>query len=266
MKIYIYKEAAGSGLVVVKSENKPAENINIATVNGEAIPANRNAFVLLDTVTQINNCFNSTDKDYKTIRDAMKAVLLDLGGTVEAGFDLLDESEQAIAAQHNLGTGAQIASAIPNVLLRDQYSLLYLNNLKTIVRPERSRKLEAKTWSRCKQFNIEVSSDPLIFATMPEVIYSNITINDPNAAAGELGGNMLVYYEDAGVMGFYSGDKTLGILDYLYSTTGTRFAGAGFTEIFASIVPDGYANITAFRDALADIIVLGELDQITTVQ
>ena len=262
MEIYIYKEADNTGLVVIKSASKPANNATIESVNGQAIPANRQAFVLLDEVSQINACFNTSNKDYKTVSDAMKSCVSDLGGgNVEAGFNLLSPEQQEIAAQHNIGTGAQIASAIPDVLVRDQYSLLYLQNLKEIVRPARSRKLEAQTWSRCKQFLIEVAEG--VFATMPEVIYSNITINDPSVLGPELSGNLLVYYEDAGIMGFSGGDKLLGILDYLNSTAGTRFAGAGLVETFSSIVPDGYADITAFRDALVDILTLGDLDTAT---
>lgn len=261
MNIYIYQEFEGAGVVFIKSATKPASAATITAVNGSSIPEDRQAYNLLETVTAINAAFNFKNCDYKTARDAMKSCVSDIGGgDIEAGFNLLNAAEQFIAASNNIGTGAQIAAAITNLDLRDEYSAEYLQRLKTDVRPARSRRLEAKTWSRCKQFNIQVL--PGFFVTMPEVIYSQITINNPTAA-GELGGNLLVYYEDAGILGFAGGDKSLGILDYLYSTAGTRYEGAGLVESFAGIVPDGYANIAAFRDALADIVLLGQLDNVT---
>jgi hypothetical protein len=259
MNIYIYKEAANSGLIVIKSATKPASTANVLSVDGQPIPPERKAFVLMETVTDINGCFNSTNKDYKTIRDAMKSCVSDLGGgNVETGFNLLSSNEKTIAATNNIGTGAQIAAAITNLNDRDNASLEYLNKLKSIVRPQRSKQMESKTWSRCKQFLIEIQ--PSVFATMPEVIYSQITINNPST--NELSGNLLSYYESAGVTGFYTGDQLLGITDYLYSTTGTRFEGAGLVENFATITPDGFNNITEFRDCLADIILLGSLDTV----
>ena len=99
---------------------------------------------------------------------------------------------------------------------------------------------------------------------MPEVIYSQITIDNPISANGELGGNLLDYYQNAGIGGFASGDSILGILDYLYSTVGTRFAASGFVESFAGKQPLGYNNITDFRDALAAIIIVGTVDTVTT--
>ena len=267
MGIYIYKEKTNTGLIAFYSATKPAKDVIIDKVNGQTIPSDRNEYVLLETVTIINSNFSTFGKDYKSFRDAIKTCVADLGGgDVEAGFDLLTAEEQVIAAKHNIGSGAQIASALPDLSVRDSASIEYLTKLKGCnkgVRSARAILLEALTWSRCKQFLIEVSAG--VFVTMPEVIYSQITINNPNSATGELGGNLLNYYELAGIMGFAGGDKSLGILDYLYSTAGTRFAGAGIIETFAGIVPDGYANITEFRDALADILQLGELDTISTL-
>lgn len=261
MGIYIYKEnyTGGKGLVFVFENSKPASLRTFNKVNGQT-PYNT-SFKLLETFEEIQSSQNQRNKDYKTWRDALKTFITDLGGgNVEAGFDLLPEVQKEVAAYHNIGSGTQIAAAIPDVLQRDAASYNYLYQLKNIVRPVRSKQLEAKTWSRCKKFLIEVA--PSFFVTMPEVIYSQITINNPNTANGELGGNLLNYYEDAGIMGFAGGDKTLGILDYLYSTTGTRFQGAGIIETFAGIAPDGYNNITEFRDALADILINGELDKV----
>jgi len=264
MEIYIYKEADNTGLVVIKSASKPANNATIESVNGQAIPANRQAFVLLDEVSQINACFNTSNKDYKTVRDAMKSCVSDLGGgSVETGFDMLSSEEKAIAAANRIGTGVQIAQALPNLAIRDQASTDYIAKLKGClgsVRSMRSMALESKVWSRCAQFSIEVSLG--VFAPMPEVMYSNITINNP--LVGELGGNLLGYYETAGILGYAGSDKLLGILDYLMSTAGTRFEAAGFLQIFDGITPDGYASLADFRDDLVNILTLGSLDTIST--
>ena len=264
MNIYIYKEANGAGTAVIKSASKPSATATIKTVNGNPIPSSRSSFVLLDTVTAINNAFSLANKDYKTLADAMKSCVSDLGGgNVETGFDMLSSEEKAIAAANRIGTGVQIAQALPNLAIRDQASTDYIAKLKGClgsVRSMRSMALESKVWSRCAQFSIEVSLG--VFAPMPEVMYSNITINNP--LVGELGGNLLGYYETAGILGYAGSDKLLGILDYLMSTAGTRFEAAGFLQIFDGITPDGYASLADFRDDLVNILTLGSLDTIST--
>ena len=254
MGIYIYKENPGTGLVFIDSDIKPAKNTVIQTVNGA--PTTNVNFVLLETVTEISA--TSPHQDYKTWRDGIKTAVIDAGG-----FGSLSPSEQIIAATHNIGTGAEIAAAIPDLTARDETSIQYLKNMKghaNGVRPFRAILLEAKTWSRCKKNLMEVA--PGVWVTMPEVLYNAITINTVNAP-GEMSGNLLVLYVAAGVLGYAGGDKSLGILDFLLSTVGTRFENAGFIETFTGQAIDGFAALADFRDWLVDVLLIGTVDQIT---
>lgn len=247
MGIYIYKEDKNTGLVVVYSATKPAATRNITKVNGVDIPTERQKYNLLDTVTDINTAFNFANKDYKTIRDALKTKV------DEVGFENLIAAEQVIAATHNIGTGAEILAAVPDNAVRDAGSAEYLRKLKTKVRPQRAIDIESKTWSRCK--HILVGG-----VEMPSVIYSQITIANPQA--GEICGNLLENYSKAGIVGIAGGDSILGILDYIQETAGTRFFGAGLLSTAWGAVPAGYNTIQEFATDLANIILLGELDTI----
>lgn len=251
MGIYIYKQDTSRGFVFISSPTKPASAAKFDQVNGSN-PSSK-AFILLESVSDIIAAKIGNGKDFKTWRDALKTYVDDVGG-----YSGLTIAEREIVARYNIGTGAEIATAIPNVLERDAWSLQYLDEMKCKVRPRRARKLEAVTWSRCKQFNIDVGGGVLV--PMPEVIYSTITISNPTT--GEISGNLLANYEYAGIGGFASGDKLLGILDYLLSTAGTRFAGAGFLEQFAGITPDGFNSLADFRDYLVGIIAYGDLDTV----
>ena len=67
----------------------------------------------------------------------------------------------------------------------------------------------------------------------------------------------------AGVLGYSGGDKSLGILDFLLSTVGTRFENAGFMDIFTGQVIEGFDSLADFRDWLVDVLLVGIVDQIT---
>jgi len=244
MGLILYKEDAlaidANPAIIVLEDTDPA-------------PSGYSAFVDIEDIDRY--CFGLSSYDYKVVRDCIKKIVTD------TGWGNLSTTEQQIAARHNIGTGAQILAAVPNDLTRDANSEAYLANMRgakiSAVRPYRSIKLEARAWSRCK--HIEVEPVPAFFVTVPEFIYNLITISNPNAGAGELGGNLLIIYENAGILGFAGGDKSLGILDFIESTVGTRFEFEGLTThpLLSGIVPSGYSNVSDFATDLGKIIKLG---------
>lgn len=214
-------------------------------------------------IWQISNLFGAI-YDYKTIRDCMRTRV------EEIGFDSLTAQQATIAASNNIGTGAQIKSAIPNTAQRDASSYEYLRKMKGInndaVRPYRSVKLESFFWSRMKHLSVEITTG--IYAEAPEFIYSLITISDPNVLGGEISGNLLELYEVAGVQGWAAGDKLLGVYDFIQETAGTRFSpydpitnptGGGLRTHpkLSALVPDGFNDMNEFADAALDLIDIG---------
>lgn len=205
--------------------------------------------------------FHITGYDYKVVRDVLRDEVASRGGgSVSAGFDTLTTPEKIAVAKHNIGSGQQIKDTITDLSERDEYSELYLTKMKGSnhgVRYQRSVKMESRTWSRAKHLNVTIPNGPTM--TCPEFIYGLLTINDPNSAVGELGGNLLLFYEDAGIVGFAGGDASLGVIDFILSTPGTRyeFAGLATHPLLSGLAPDGFNNMGDFATYLYSIIMLG---------
>ena len=230
-------------------KNTNQNSLNLYKVTKSATPESN--YVRVTSIFDIQMLLGVVG-DYKTIRDCMKTRVEELG------FDSMTAQEQMIAATNNIGTGAQIKAAIPDVLQRDASSAQYLQNMKGSdggVRACRSIKLEALFWSRMKHINVDLGGGFII--TAPELIYNMITITA--SAQGEMDGNLLILYEDAGIQGVAAGDKTLGIYDFIQETVGTRFESNGLRSnvLLASLVPDGYANMNDFADAAFDLLDVG---------
>lgn len=219
-------------------------------------------FEEVDSIIDINEyCFNLFAR-YKMVRDVIKGMVSDKADpeSVEAGFDLCTPEEKSVAAYHNIGTGAQIAATITDLSDRDDSSIDYLDNMKGIktgVRDGRAVCLEAVVWSRLKKDSIQVA--PSVFVTAPEIIYSLITIDDPDHAVGEIGGNLLDLFANAGIGGLSDGDASLGILDFINSTPTTRFEFLGLAThpALSTLVPSGFLNMAEFALYLYDIIKFG---------
>jgi hypothetical protein len=223
-------------------ENNPAVIVQTSTT----APA---GFTQYSDIVNIEKYgFHISGYDYKVIRDVLRDEVASRGsGSVEAGFNTLTAVEKQAVAKHNIGTGTQIKDTITDTSERDQYSIDYLVKMKGYssgVRAWRSICLEAASWSRCKYLSVTIPpSGPIM--TVPEFIYSLITISDPNPAAGELSGNLLLFYEDAGIVGFAGGDMSLGILDFVNSTPTTRYETTGLAThpLLSSLVPDGFSDM-----------------------
>jgi len=203
---------------------------------------------------------NATD-DWKQNRDFVKTIVS------AVGFENLNNSNKKEAAKLNIGTGSQILAAIPSDTERDDSSFNILSKMKgeaAGVRRKRSLKMEGRIWSRLKHETIDLGGG--ITMEAPAFIYGLITIEA--AAQGELSGNLLIKYEEAGVQGFAGGDKLLGIYDFLLETPGTRYApfdpvtnptGGGFVThpYLADLNPSGFADMTSFRDYLVNTFING---------
>ena len=200
--------------------------------------------------------------DWKQNRDNVKSIV------DSVSFVSLNSSNKEYAARLNIGTGSEILAAIPNDTDRDESSFNILSKMKGEpigVRRNRSLRMEGRIWSRLKHEIIDLGGG--ITMEAPAFIYGLITIEAANP--GELSGNMLIKYEEAGVQGFAGGDKILGIYDFLLETPSTRFApfdpvdnptGGGFVThpYLSSLVPSGFANMTQFRDYLVNTFINGD--------
>ena len=191
-----------------------------------------------------NYCFSLSSYDYKTIRDCIKniATIYSISNT--------------ITAKHNIGTGAELKAAVPNIQNRDSNSYAYLDKM-SVVRNTRGNYVESYVWSRCKHIDVVVNADPLITINMPLLMLDALTVT--TAALGEMEGNLLQLYKDFGVQGFAGGDNVLGIEDFLQSTVGTRYETMGLRThpLFTNLVPDGFTDINEFATHLYNTIHYG---------
>ena len=191
-----------------------------------------------------NYCFSLSSYDYKTVRDCIKNIAI------------IYSISNSITAKHNIGTGDEIKTAVPNIDDRDTNSYAYLDKM-SVVRRIRANYVESYVWSRCKHIDVVVNADPLVTVNMPLLILDALTIT--TATSGEMEGNLLQLYKDFGLQGFAGGDDVLGIEDFLQSTVGTRYETMGLRThpLFINIVPDGFTDINEFATHLYNTIHYG---------
>ena len=273
--IYLFRESQGDGVICFYSSARPASTINISHLDGEEIPAERNEFVILESVSDIINSRNSVSVGYKVWRDGLKTAVEYIGAThpqvgmsdEQAGVAWLlsnNQEEAASAAAHNIGSGAQIVDAVPVFKDREADSYNYLCELRGLpnsVRKARSLMLESAFWAALKSVLVQVAPD--VYVSVPQLVLMDLAAATP-AAANELTTSFLDLYEDKGLVGICDGDGTTGVGDYLLSQAGSRFAGNGFLERYGALFPafDG-GNMTAFRDYVVSILRIGKPNEVT---
>lgn len=236
-------------------------SVNIEDNPGVKVSKTNSAPTGFERITSIldvaNYCF-SLYEDYCSVRLALEQLVAEKADPpdVENGFDLCSSAEKIAAAQNKIGTGAQIAATITDVSERDFYSFQYIENMIS-VRKKRAELLESKLLSRIGKDDVLISESPDVYINSFDYIYQQLNIND--AAAGELSGNLLELYKDAGIGGVSVGQNVLGLLDYIESTSGTRFASEGLATDtkLSSIVPSNFSNMSDFASYLSDGIRYG---------
>lgn len=275
---YILKEINGGSYVVADFAVRPAASVNLSSVNGYPIPVDRNEYELLSSLQAVNDAIGNVNTDYKTVRDAMKQLVVDTGAEnphgdlshEEAGMRWLllnDTGAAKIAATHNIGSGAQIVEAIPDFYERLEASLMYLTRMRASpksVRGQRSIMVEAAFWAATKSVQPFAPVSPV---SLPQLVLVDLAAATP-ANAGELTTSFLDLYEDKGLMGVADGDGTVGVLDYFLGTVGTRFEGANsFLGKYGLLTPaftDG-ATMENFRNYILSIFNDGNINTVVLV-
>lgn len=272
---YILKEINGGSYVVADFAVRPAASVNLSSVNGYPIPVDRNEYELLSSLQAINDALGNVNTDYKTVRDAMKQLVLDIGvenphgdlSPEQAGMRWLllnDTGAAKIAATHNIGSGSQIVEAIPEFSERLDASSMYLTRMRASpksVRGQRSIMVEAAFWAATKSVQPFMPVSPV---SIPQLVLIDLAAATP-ANAGELTTSFLDLYEDKGLMGVADGDGTVGVLDYFLGTVGTRFEGANsFLGKYGSLTPAFTTGATMedFRDYILSIFNDGNINTV----
>jgi len=270
MATRILKEAAGNGIFVGTFASKPPASGTITNINylPVSIP-----YVILDTVADIDANFQYSGKDYKTMCDAVRQIVIDIGianpvggmTDEEAGMDYLianDFPSAQIAAQYGAGVGSQIAAVYPITIEREA---VLASNLKNTFDALKKRAFDFLAFIK--------SRAPFSIGGVPFYDLVQKDLNISGAAADELEGALLQSY----YLGFnfgqvdtgYSAGTYTGVLDYFNATAGTRYVAPNdFLSKYQSdpnepeVIDTGGGKWASFKNALYNLLAYGQLDRI----
>lgn len=271
MATRVLKEASGNAVFVGNFAVKPAASGTITSLNYAPVSI---ACDLLDTVTDIHNAMQYSSKDYKTMCDAIKQIVIDVGvanpvGAMtdeEAGMDYLianDNASAVIAAQYGVGLPYQIVTVYPVNTVRDT---ILGDNVRQIFEALKRRAFDF--WAFIK------SRAPFSIVGVPFQDLVQKDLNISGAAADELEGSLIQSY----YLGFnfgrvntgYDAGTYTGVLDYFNATAGTRYVAPNdFISLYGaeveqpSVINTGGGAWVSFKNALYNLLAYGQLDIIT---
>lgn len=257
------------GVIVANLPTKPAATVTVTKLNYVTVSC---VCDLMDTVADIYDCFAVTDKDYKTMCDAMRQVVIDIGAAnpvpdmtdEAAGIDYLVNNDFASAeraVQHGIGSGTQLG----NIFADD-------NSRFNIVDAHMRANFDALK-RRAFIFNALMKScaGHILQANIPIVEKVKKDLDMDAVTLDELSGNALDNMVMRGVMGkvdtgWGAGIYT-GVLDYINETVGTRYESAGFLTRYGSLeLPDvmdtGGGEWLSFKNLLFSQLAYGNIDTI----
>lgn len=242
----VYTTTAGADIIYNSTLQAGYEQLTDINVIYELFLKNWGDFA----TKEIPTLANSADKkriDWKFVRDYIKGIV----NTV--GFSNLSSPDKIVAAKCNIGTKQEQESVLNSLSIQERQSISFNYDFHVeAARGVRASEVIGALW----QFtgHLLVPSTP--FPIPAYILVNLITINTP--AANEVQGGLIDLFKSKGLQGIHTAnDGLVGIYDFIQSTAGTRFETTGLDTnvgILASGTPSGFADWTAFKDYIFDII------------
>lgn len=253
-KIYCYYETAKPlngpimpNVIFYKTTSPAPTDIDVDEINGVPLGATTN-FSLIDNMPDMARaaeiCAINNSKDFATIRNAAKQVLIDIGSGDEFdGFDLLSAPDKIIATTFLLGSPVQRYDAVPSY--NDRYAI-YLAFFSKFVTPGNHREQFQAVYNATINASLGHCQTSMSIY-VPLYLQKKMAIADPDLlpASVEILGSVLGNYVLYGNRGILLGGY-VGIVDFLNEQTPTRFrpvASGGIGGIITDVeVIDAVSN------------------------